>query len=149
MALMRRPVCLSGHVTDAVTGVPVAATITYLDVPFENDETNSSDERWGRYHAFMPAGTYALEFTADGYFPEYRIVDIISGQSRLEDVFMVPSLGLVDMADFAALAACWHKNANGECSIADLTEDGLVDFSDLKILADNWLTGSPVSTLAK
>jgi len=149
LALMHRPACLSGHVTDAVTGVPVAATVTYLDTDFENGETNSSDERWGRYHAFMPAGTYALEFAADGYFPEYRTVDIVSGQGEVEDVFMIPSLDRVDMADFAALAACWHKGGNGECSSADLTNDGRVDFSDLKILADNWLTGPRIGNPAK
>jgi len=148
LALMQRPVCLSGHVTDAVSGVPVAATITYLDVAFENGETNSSDERWGRYHAFMPTGTYTLEFAANGYFPEYRTVDIVSGLGQIEDVFMIPSVGdinddnRVDMADFAALAMCWHQGGNEACSGPDLTKDHNVDFSDLKILADNWLKSS-------
>jgi hypothetical protein len=145
LALLERPVCLSGHVTDALTGAPVAVTITYLDVAFENGETNSSDEHWGRYHAFMPPGTYAIEFAANGYFPQYHTVEVVPGTTQVMDVTMIPSAGdinhdnRVDMADFAALAMCWHQGGSNSCSGADLTNDHKVDFSDLKILADTWL----------
>jgi len=148
LALLQRPVCLSGHVTDALTGAAVAATINHLDVTFENGERNGSDERWGRYHAFMPEGTYALEFSADGYFPQYFAVDVASGMGHVVDVLMIPSAGdingdsRVDMADFAALAMCWHQGGDDVCSGSDLTKDHTVDFSDLMILADNWLLSS-------
>jgi len=90
LALLDRPICLSGHVTDALTGEAVAATITYLDVIFENGETNGSDERWGRYHAFMPSGTYTLELTADGYFPQSCTVEVDSALAQILDVAMIP-----------------------------------------------------------
>ena len=145
LALLQRPICLSGHVTDALTGTAVAATITYLDVTFEHSQTNGSDERWGRYHAFMPSGTYTLEFAADGYFPQYHTVEVVSGVPQVMDVAMIPSAGdingdhRVDLADFAALAACWHKSGNGACNGSDLTKDDNIDFGDLKTLADVWL----------
>ena len=146
LALLERPICLSGHVTDALTGEAVAATINYLDVNFENGETNGSDERWGRYHAFMPLGTYHLEFTANGYFPQSRTVEVDTNFPQILDIDMVPSVGdlnsddLVDMADFAAFALCWHQDGTGACRDLDLTEDQNVDFTDLKILADTWLS---------
>ena len=146
LALLRRPVPLSGHVTDALTGEPVAATITYLDVAFQNGETNTSEERWGRYHAFMPEGVFTLEFDANGYFPEYRTVEVVSGMNQVIDVAMIPSTGdlngdyRVDLADFAALAACWCQNGDDACYAADLTKDSNVDLHDLKVLADTWLS---------
>ncbi|MEJ2701605.1 MAG: M14 family zinc carboxypeptidase [Sedimentisphaerales bacterium] len=129
LALLERPICLSGHVTDALTGEAVAATITTLDVTFENGETNESDERRGRYHAFMPEGTYTLEFDANGYFPEYRTVEVVSGLGQVMDVAMMPS-GVdvndddqVDMADRAALADWEHQSESRACCGSDLKED--------------------------
>jgi hypothetical protein len=151
LALLQRPICLSGHVTDALMGTAVAATITYPDVIFEHGQTNGSDERWGRYHAFMPSGTYTLEFAADGYFPQYRTVEVVSGVPQVMDVAMIPSAGdingdnRVDMADFAALATCWHESGTGACSGSDLTKDGNIDFADLKTLVDIWLLISDAS----
>lgn len=154
LTLLERPICLSGHVTDALTGEAVAATVTYLDVVFENDETNDSDERWGRYHAFMPSGTYHIEFDADGYFPQYRTVEVDSDLAQVVDVAMVPSAGdinednRVDMADFAAFALCWLQSGDA-CSGSDLTKDQNVDFSDLKILSDNWLKSADSGGIIK
>jgi hypothetical protein len=45
--------------------------------------------------------------------------------------------GCVDMADFAALAACWRQP--GVCDGANLAADGHINFDDLKALTDNWL----------
>jgi hypothetical protein len=42
LALLGRPAAVTGHVTHAFTGDAVAATISYLDVVFENGEANSS-----------------------------------------------------------------------------------------------------------
>jgi hypothetical protein len=145
LALLQRPICLSGHVTDALTGTAVAAAITHLDVTFEHDQANGSDERWGRYHAFMPPGTYILEFAADGYLPQYREVEVVSDAPQVMDVTLIPSAGdingdnRIDVADFAAFAACWHQDSSGACSSSDLTKDGNVDLDDLEILVDIWM----------
>lgn len=153
MALLQRPVCLSGHVTDALTGDAVAATITYLDVTFENGETNGSDKRWGRYHAFMPAGMYTLKFAAKGYFLQYCMIEVVSGLGQVVDVPMIPLTGdmdgdgRVDMVDFAVFAACWRQPGHGACGGADLTEDRNVDLGDFKVLMDNWLQSPTPCTL--
>jgi len=153
LALLRRPIPLGGHVTDALTGEAVAATITCLDVIFENGETNCSDERWGRYHTFMPTGTYNIEFVANGYFPQYCMVDVVSGSGQVVDIPMIPLTGdvngdgCVNMADFAAFAECWRQPGYDACRNADLTEDRDVDFSDFKVLVNHWLQSPTLFTL--
>ena len=64
---LQRGISVNGHVTDAVTDEPVVAAVSYGGVAFQNGETNASGERFGRYHAFLPAGTYAVSFAAAGY----------------------------------------------------------------------------------
>ncbi len=153
MALLQRPVCLSGHTTDALTGNAVAATIEYLDVTFENGETNGSNERRGRYHAFMPAGLYTLKFSAKAYFPQYCMIEVVSDLDQVVDIPMIPLTGdmngdgRIDMVDFAVFAACWRQPGNVACVGADLTEDGNVDFDDFKVLMDNWLKNPTLCTL--
>ena len=47
----------------------------------------------------------------------------------------------VALADFAILAANWLQSDNTFfwCRGTDLTNDGKVDFNDLKVFAENWL----------
>ena len=46
----------------------------------------------------------------------------------------------VDLADLAIFAGYWHGTGSSFfCGGTDLTNDGNVDFADLKKLADNWL----------
>ena len=150
---MQRPVCLSGHTTDALTGNAVVATIEYLDVTFENGETNGSNERWGRYHAFMPAGMYTLKFAAKSYFPQYCTIEVVADLAQVVDIPMIPLAGdmngdgCVDMMDFAVFASSWRQFGNVTCSGADLTGDSNIDFSDFKVLAGNWLQSSTVCSL--
>lgn len=50
--------------------------------------------------------------------------------------------GDIDLTDFAEFAAQWLKAGCGHCAGADLSEDdGHVGHNDLKVLANNWLTG--------
>jgi hypothetical protein len=93
LALLQRPASLRGHVTDALTGRPLAATLTYAGVPFANGETNGSDERWGRYHAFLPDGVHLLKFTAAGYHPRYYRIKVGPGVGQVLDVPMMPVSG--------------------------------------------------------
>lgn len=91
--MLDRPTPLWGHVTDAVTGAPVAATIRYEGITFQNGETNASGGPLGRYHAFLPAGTYGLRFAADGYQTlVVPGVQVASGASTMLDVELTPTI---------------------------------------------------------
>jgi len=92
-ALLQRPVSVRGHVTDALTGRPLAATLTYVGVPFIHGETNGSDARWGRYHAFLPDGVHFLKFTVDGYHPRYYRIKVGPGGGQVLDVPLMPVSG--------------------------------------------------------
>ena len=52
----------------------------------------------------------------------------------------------VDAEDFAILAARWKdtlcNEANNFCDLADVDQGGVVDFRDVLILAENWLTAA-------
>jgi len=74
--LLERPIPLSGHVTDATTGEPVVALITYDGVRFSNGERNLSSGPFGRYHAFLPPGNYTVRFSADRYVEQSHSVVI-------------------------------------------------------------------------
>ena len=143
---LQRPIPLSGHVTDATTGSPIAATIAYVGVNFENGETNGSNERFGRYHAFLPDGMYTLEFSAGGYLMQSHVVGVVSSSALVLDVALVPqadmnSDGGVDAADFALFALHWRDTGCGTCGGADFTGDGNVGVDDLREFAGHWLAG--------
>jgi len=52
----------------------------------------------------------------------------------------------VDIADFAAFSRSWQQDGcnltNSWCNGGDISDFGVVDFSDLNKLADNWLMGT-------
>lgn len=68
--MLEHPIPLWGHVTDSHTGAPLNAEITILNVSYSHGEGHISGGPHGRYHAFMPSGTYDLLFEADGYEPQ-------------------------------------------------------------------------------
>lgn len=57
---------VNGVVTDAVTGLPVAATVTVTGIT----KTVSTDPTHGDYYKLLASGTYALTFSAAGYYPQ-------------------------------------------------------------------------------
>ena len=65
--MLQRPVPISGHVTDAVSGDALEVSIEYLEHPFTLGERNVSEPRFGRYHAFLPTGAHTLRFSHPGY----------------------------------------------------------------------------------
>ncbi|UCF15020.1 MAG: carboxypeptidase regulatory-like domain-containing protein [Phycisphaerales bacterium] len=146
VSFLRRPIPLSGHVTDAYTGQPVSASITYVGINFENGETNNSNERFGRYDAFLPDGTYTLEFSAMGYLTQSHVVDVDASSAAILDVALVPradmdSDGDVDMVDFTLFSLLWGETGCGACGGADLIGDGSVGVDDLQEFAAHWLAG--------
>ncbi|MCH8804712.1 MAG: carboxypeptidase regulatory-like domain-containing protein [Planctomycetes bacterium] len=93
LALLERPISVSGRVTDLGTGDPLEAAIEYVGVVFENGETNSSGGPLGRYHATLPPGTYTLEFSAPGFNTLSRVVNVTSTSAEILDVQLgIPAL---------------------------------------------------------
>jgi hypothetical protein len=86
LAVLERPIPISGHVTDARTGTPVAATIELLNVTFSNGETNASGGAYGAYQIFVPPGTYDVRFSAPGYAPAVHSVTIAPASAVALDV---------------------------------------------------------------
>lgn len=89
LSVLERPVSISGHVTDAVTGLPLAARIDVLNVAFSQGESNASGGPHGRYHVFLPAGTYDIRFSVTGYAPVTRQVTVTANSAATIDVQLV------------------------------------------------------------
>jgi carboxypeptidase T len=83
---LERPVPLNGHVTDASTGLPLAAQVVIRPVAYRNGEKNSSGGRFGRYQAFLPAGAYEVEFSMPGYETQRKTVDVSDGAEATLDI---------------------------------------------------------------
>lgn len=87
--MLQRPIPVQGRVTDAVTGLPLEANITYVNAPFTHGETNTSEPDFGRYHAFLPNGPHTIRFELAGY----QTVDVavnVTGSSQTIDVQLTP-----------------------------------------------------------
>ena len=83
---LERPTPLSGHVTDAQTGAALAANVLVKEVLYTQGEKNSSGGAFGRYQAYLPAGNYTVEFSAQGYQSESRTVTITANGEATLDV---------------------------------------------------------------
>ena len=145
--LLRRIISLTGHVSDSVTGTPVIASITYAGVSFPNGEQNTSDGRFGRYHAFLPLGSYTVEFSAPRYVPQSHAVTVTS--AVVIDVALEPCAlgdldcdGAVDLTDFGILADCMGGPESStpppgcdptDFANADLDDDDDVDLGDFGV----------------
>jgi hypothetical protein len=68
--MLERPVPLWGYVTDASEDTGVLARISFEGVFFWNGELVPTDPGTGRYHAFLPTGTYDVVVEADGYLTQ-------------------------------------------------------------------------------
>ena len=65
--LLNRPISISGNVIDSITHEPLNAEINLIGVNFQNDEKFFTEPRFGRYHLFLPAGTYNVQFSCENY----------------------------------------------------------------------------------
>ncbi len=86
LSAIERPTSISGHVTDAATGLPLSAGIEMLNVTFANGEANSSGGPHGAYHVFLPPGTYDIRFLAAGYTPFDSRLTVTASSSATVDV---------------------------------------------------------------
>lgn len=83
---LERPIPLQGHVVDRATGEPVEAQIDVREIAFTQGETNTSGGRFGRWQAFLPPGTYTVDFSAAGYATETRVVTVGEDETQTLDV---------------------------------------------------------------
>ena len=88
LAVLDRPISVQGHVTDAVTGAPLAAKIELVGVNFTNGETNASGGQYGAYHMFLPPGFYNVRFSLPGYETVVAQVTVSPVSSTTLDVPM-------------------------------------------------------------
>ena len=86
MWLLERPISVSGHITDSYTGEPFVVSIKIVDVNFENGEKFISEPKFGRYHLFLPPGTYELEFSHENYQTQTHEVTVTTTSAEILDV---------------------------------------------------------------
>jgi hypothetical protein len=84
--LLQRPLSLSGHITDSITGEPLIASITLEGITFSNGEHFMSEPRFGRYHLFLPPGTYTVNFSAPEYTPQVHQVTVSLTSAEILDI---------------------------------------------------------------
>ena len=88
---LERPIPISGHVTDACTGEPLAAELKLAGVAFTNGETNGSGGPFGSYHAFLPPGPFTLSFSRPGYATAQHAVSVPAQGALVLDVVLAPA----------------------------------------------------------
>lgn len=88
--VLERPISLQGHVRDACTGEPLESEIDIAGVDFVNGERNGGGGPFGRYHAFLPAGSYEVLFSATGRRTRSVTVQVSDEASEVLDVELVP-----------------------------------------------------------
>jgi carboxypeptidase T len=111
LSVLERPISISGHVTDAATGAPISARIELLNVSFTNGETNSSGGAFGSYHMFLPAGTYDVRFSKEGYASAVHRVVVGTSSATTLDVAL-STVSVVFSDDFEANTG-WTVNPSG------------------------------------
>jgi len=90
LAMLQRPVSVHGNITDACTGEGISATIAVAGANFVNGEMNQSSPLNGRYHSFLPPGSWTLIFTAPGYAPRSMPVTVTASSQIQVDLMLNP-----------------------------------------------------------
>jgi carboxypeptidase T len=133
LSVLERPVSVSGHVTDALTGAPLAARIELVGVAFTNGETNGSGGSFGSYHMFLPSGTYDVRFSRDGYAPAVRRVTVSGTSAEVLDVQLAPVTEV--FADTFETDTGWTRNPNA----TDTATTGAFERGDPQSTSSNGL----------
>jgi hypothetical protein len=82
---------LRGHVRSIFKQQPVAATISYTPNLFNHGEQSASRARDGRYSVWLPVGTHSVTWSAPGYRPFTRSIQVQSYDNpQTVDVLLIP-----------------------------------------------------------
>lgn len=100
---------LTGRVTDAVSGAPLSATLTLLDVLAEPATT---DPATGAYQMDVPQGVYTLEADSFGYVAERRVITVSRDLTEDFALIPLPPILLVDDDGGADDQLVWETNLN-------------------------------------
>lgn len=74
---------IRGLVTDASTGQPLAATVSLLEI----GKDVYTDPDVGDYHRMLLPGTYTVQFSAEGYWPQtFSDVEVVADSATRLDV---------------------------------------------------------------
>jgi len=88
--MFQRPISLSGHIRNAITEEPLVVSIKLQEITFPNGEYFMSEPQFGRYHLFLPPGTYTLNLSLDGYYPQCQQVIITQTSAQVLEIMMQP-----------------------------------------------------------
>jgi len=80
--------CVSGRVTDAVTGRGIHQATLQIDPPIPGGELKTNRE--GFYYAEIPAGSYRIAFVKEGYRDFAHSVQLENGETAGRDVPLDP-----------------------------------------------------------
>jgi hypothetical protein len=133
LSVLERPVSVSGHVTDALTGAPLAARVELVGVNFTNGETNGSGGSFGSYHMFLPSGTYDVRFSKDGYAPVVSRVTVSGSSAAVLDVQLTPVTEI--FSDTFETDKGWTRNPNA----TDTATSGVFERGDPQSTSSNGL----------
>lgn len=105
--MLQHELPLSGHVTDACTNLPVAASVEVLSTPFPNGETNTANPTFGAYRAFLPNGAHTVRFSAPGY-ADADVPVVVGAAGTVVDVVLTP----------LSPAGCWTDLGQGKAGVS-------------------------------
>ena len=91
MTVLARPVPLTGLVTDATSGAPIAASIDVDGVVWQNGERRRAHLPNGRYNQWLPEGAWSVTVDAPGYAPLTRTVNVAANATTVEHFALGPS----------------------------------------------------------
>jgi len=88
---LRRPISISGHVTDGCTSAPLSAAIDLSGEEIATPQRLESGGPYGRFQATLPPDSYRLTFTAPGYLSQVQSVEVGRSSAAVLEVALVPS----------------------------------------------------------
>jgi hypothetical protein len=75
------PIPVQGLVFDSETEAPIEALLSVTGFFSQDLNPRYSEPRFGRFHLWLPVGTYTVHVTAPGYHPSAGFLRVVEGES--------------------------------------------------------------------